>query len=394
MIRATNISRGKIINKSLVFIDPSDIPQGKDAILEAGEIIVVRSGAYTADSAIVTEDYAGAVVGYDMVVTPKNIEPAFLQWCLLSPYVLKDQLIASSMRAAQPHLNAEELGATELLLPPLKEQTQIARYLDWKTAQIDRFIRNKRRLIELLKEQKQALINQAVTGAIDVRTGKPYPGYKDSSVPWLGKMPSGWSVRKLKYIGDMQSGDNLTSEEIQVSGIYPVYGGNGQRGYYHEYNRDGHFLLIGRQGALCGNVHRVDGRFWATEHAVVVKPRNEIDRDWYYYMLIVMNLNQYSESAAQPGISVEKIQNLVTTVPKMGEQKAIAKYLNQVASAIENTIIRTQREIDLMQEYRTRLITDVVTGKLDVRGIEIPDSVDEGATAEGGSTGVFKEAVV
>ena len=315
-----------------------------------------------------------ACCGGDIIILRPTVEidPRFLGYALESP-AARYQKSSMGRGFTVVHIYGAELKSLVTTFPPLEEQTQIAHFLDWKTAQIDRFIRNKRRLIELLKEQKQALINQAVTGAIDVRTGKPYPEYKDSGVPWLGKVPAGWEVRKLKYIAEMQSGDSLTSEEIQVSGRYPVYGGNGRRGFYENYNREGSLLLIGRQGALCGNVHRADGRFWATEHAVVVAPRSKIHRDWYYYMLIVMDLNQYSESAAQPGISVERVQNLLTTVPDLDEQVEIARHLNSLATAIENAITRTQHQIDLIQEYRTRLIADVVTGKLDVRGVAVPE---------------------
>lgn len=175
----------------------------------------------------------------------------------------------------------------------------------------------------------------------------------------------------------MKSGDNLTSDQIAESGEYPVYGGNNLRGYFNNYNKDGKYLLVGRQGTLCGNIHRVEGKFWATEHAVVTDVRTGISSDWYYYMLIVVNLNQYSESAAQPGISVEKIQNLRTALPSLGEQEAIVSHIKRETATIDYTITRAEREIELMREYRTRLISDVVTGKGDVRGIEVPEVTEE-----------------
>jgi len=265
-------------------------------------------------------------------------------------------------------LYSDKLGRIESLLPSLDEQQQISRYLDWQTSKINKFIKAKKKLIALLKEQKQNIINEAVTKGIN-----PDVEMKNSGVEWLGKIPKHWDVRKLKHIAAMKSGDNLTSMEIEEQGQYPVYGGNGLRGYYHAYNRSGSFLLVGRQGALCGNVHRVRGDFWATEHAVVTKLKQGICLDWYYYMLIFMNLNQYSEAAAQPGISVEKIQNLRTTVPPQSEQEQIANFIDTETALIDKTIARTEREIELIQEYRTRLVSDVVTGKVDVRSVDIPD---------------------
>ena len=169
LIRATNVDHGRIIEKNLVYVDPSAVPTGRDAILKEREIIVVRSGAYTADSAIIPKAYAGAVTGYDMVVTVTGARPEFVAMALLCTYLRDDQLIVASTRSAQPHLNAEELGSSVLLLPPLPEQTAIVRYLDKATADIDTAIDHARRQIELLQEYRTRLIADVVTGQVDVR---------------------------------------------------------------------------------------------------------------------------------------------------------------------------------------------------------------------------------
>ena len=110
IIRATNVERGKIVEKGMLYIDPNDIPWDRNPTLNKDEIIVVRSGAYTGDSAIVTEEYAGCIAGYDMVATPFNCDPKFLSIVLLSHYVLYEQIYLLRIRSAQPHLNAEELN--------------------------------------------------------------------------------------------------------------------------------------------------------------------------------------------------------------------------------------------------------------------------------------------
>jgi len=263
-----------------------------------------------------------------------------------------------------------------VLVPSDSEQNKIHGYLEFTHAQINKFIRNKLRLIALLKEQKQTIINEAVTQGIN-----PDVEMKDSGLEWLGEIPAHWEVRKLKHIAAMKSGDNLTSMEIEEQDKFPVYGGNGLRGFYNSFNHSGGFLLVGRQGALCGNVHRVRGEFWATEHAVVTTLKKGICLDWYYYMLVFMDLNQYSEAAAQPGISVEKIQNLRTTVPPISEQEQIAGYIDTETALIDKTITRAEREIELIREYRTRLISDVVTGQVDVRDVEVPEVAEDALLA-------------
>ena len=169
LIRATNVSRGSITEKNLIYVDPTDLPTGRDALLSEREIIVVRSGAYTADSAIVPSKYSGAVTGYDMVVTVISEAPEFIAFALLSAYVRDDQLIVASMRAAQPHLNAEELGSSIVLLPPLAEQAAIVNHLDKATADIEATSARARRQIELIQEYRTRLIANVVTGKLDVR---------------------------------------------------------------------------------------------------------------------------------------------------------------------------------------------------------------------------------
>lgn len=278
---------------------------------------------------------------------------------------------STGIRSSRLRLYPDKFLSMRLLCPPIEEQQTIAHYLKAQNTLFNKFIRNKRRLIALLKEQKQNIINIVVTRGLD-----PNIKMRPSGVDWLGDIPEHWGVRKLKHIAAMKSGDNLTSEQISDEGNFKVYGGNGLRGYYHTFNKHGNFLLVGRQGALCGNVHHIQGKFWATEHAIVTAVRERIDIDWYFYMLIVMNLNQYSESAAQPGLSVEKIQNLRTTVPSLAEQQALVKHIKQETATIDTAISRAEREIELMREYRDRLIADVVTGQVDVRGMEAPEISD------------------
>ena len=170
LIRATNVIRGRITEENMIYVDPDDVPTGREASLAEGEIIVVRSGAYTADSAIVPKAYGGSIAGYDMVVTVNGALSEFVAAALLCTYVLDGQLVISSMRSAQPHLNAEELGAAVILLPPLHEQRAIAAFLDRETAKLDALVIKVREAIDRLKELRQALISAAVTGKIDVRS--------------------------------------------------------------------------------------------------------------------------------------------------------------------------------------------------------------------------------
>ncbi|SHN63864.1 restriction endonuclease subunit S [Desulfovibrio litoralis] len=255
-----------------------------------------------------------------------------------------------------------------LPIPPRQEQDQIVRYLDWQVSKINKLIKAKKKQISLLNEQKQAIINKAVTKGLDDAVPM-----KDSGVEWIGEIPESWEKTKLKRLGKFKSGTNLTSLDIDNTGKFAVYGGNGIRGYYNTYNNKGECVLFGRQGALCGNAHYVNGEFWATEHAVVFKPNSYVFGKWAYFLIIVMNLNQYSESAAQPGLSVEKVININTILPTFEEQHSILNFIESKLTYIEKLITKFETEINLINEYKTSLISSVVTGKVDVRNIIVPE---------------------
>jgi len=148
-------------------------------------------------------------------------------------------------------------------------------------------------------------------------------------------VPEGWEKKKLNQLVDMKSGLSITERLINDFDPYPCYGGNGLRGYTASYTHQGNFALIGRQGALCGNVAFVSGRFFASEHAIVVTPFQNTDIKYIYYIPDDMKLNQYSESSAQPGLSVAKILELSHLVPSdKTKQTAIAEAFSDVDSLI------------------------------------------------------------
>lgn len=186
---------------------------------------------------------------------------------------------------------------------------------------------------------------------------------KASGIEWIGEIPEGWEVVPVKRLCTMQAGKNLTSEQIAPEGTYPVYGGNGIRGFFSDYNCDGQFLTVGRQGALCGNVHKINGKVWATEHAVITTPSSYTILDFLYYLLIGMDLNQYvSSTAAQPGLAVGTLLNLKTCYPcSTLEQTQISNYLNAKCSEIDVMLSKTRSSIEEYKKLKQAVITQAVT---------------------------------
>lgn len=255
----------------------------------------------------------------------------------------------------------DEMKMIKVAMPSLEEQKAISFYLDSATSEIDKAIAMQQKMIDLLNERKQIIIQNAVTKGLDENVEM-----KESGVEWIGRIPKHWSLIKIKHLAKLQSGSNLTSNDITEIGLYPVYGGNGQRGYYKFYNCEGLYILIGRQGALCGNINYADGKFWATEHAVVCYPKKKYNTLWLGETLRLMNLGQYSLASAQPGLAVERINGLYLPYPTLEEQNKIALFLKSKIDKIDLYTKHCQRQITLLQERKQIIINEVVTGKVRV----------------------------
>ncbi|EMY0493092.1 restriction endonuclease subunit S [Escherichia coli] len=203
----------------------------------------------------------------------------------------------------------------------------------------------------------------ALTAELSMRK-KQYNYYRDQLLSFKEDEVEG----KRKTLGEimkMRAGQHISAHNIierkEESYIYPCFGGNGIRGYVKEKSHDGEHLLIGRQGALCGNVQRMKGQFYATEHAVVVSVMPGINIDWAFHMLTAMNLNQYASKSAQPGLAVGKLQELKLFVPSIERQIYIAAILDKFDTLTNSITEGLPREIELRQKqyeyYRDMLFS-------------------------------------
>ncbi|MDR4951383.1 restriction endonuclease subunit S [Chryseobacterium sp. ES2] len=185
-----------------------------------------------------------------------------------------------------------------------------------------------------------------------------------------------WKVTKLGDICKMQAGKFVSASEVLKetnNKLYPCYGANGLRGFTYSYNYEGEYSLIGRQGALCGNITRVYDKFYATEHAVVVTPKEEVHSTWLFYLLNYLNLNQYATGMAQPGLSVQnllEVESIITD--SIEEQEKIASLLLLIDSRIQ-----TQRKIiekleTLMKVSRTNIFSQKLRFKNE-QGYDFPN---------------------
>ena len=291
-----------------------------------------------------------------------------------SPYV-KEQITVVGKGSIMHGLNSAMIKDLILALPPLSEQTAIVRFLDHADRRIRRYIRAKQKLIALLEEQKRAIIHQAVTGQIDVRTGQPYPAYKPSVVESLGEAPVHWEVSRVKAEFYCLNHRRLPLSGTQRGAMtlrrYDYYGASGVIDKVDDYLFDDELLLIAEDGAnlVLRNLPLAiiaRGRFWVNNHAHILKPK----RSHLEYLAEVMEGLSYLpwiSGAAQPKLTQDRLMSIAIAVPPREEQGKIVSFTATETSHLRIAIDRTQREIELHREYRTRLIADVVTGKLDVR---------------------------
>ena len=204
------------------------------------------------------------------------------------------------------------------------------------------------------------------------------------------EVPDSWEWTILGEIFTLQAGKNITAKDISAKQdtdhCYPCYGGNGLRGYVSSYNREGRFPLIGRQGALCGNINEANGQFYATEHAVVVDTYCDTNIDWAIKVLVYLNLNQYATSTAQPGLSVGTINEVVIPISPLEEQQRISQKLNDWFCLIDQI---EQGKADLqttIKQTKSKILDLAIHGKLvpqdpdDEPAIELLKRINPGFT--------------
>lgn len=212
--------------------------------------------------------------------------------------------------------------------PPLEEQQRIIEKTKQLFDQINQAEKAYNELSGPLSERfRQLCLEKAIQGKLVPQLESEPVVNQIGDIPdnCPFRLPGKWKWIKLGAVFSLKAGKFISASEIKDSGAYPCYGGNGKRGYVDKFNREGRFPLIGRQGALCGNINLVDGKFYATEHAVVADGGNLVDPDCAAIFLKALNLNQYATKTAQPGLSVKRISKTPFPLAPIQEQRRIVK---------------------------------------------------------------------
>lgn len=282
----------------------------------------------------------------------REFEKEFLCYILGSECVSK-QYSELAAGTGVKNLNKQIVGKVLVPYPAsIKEQRAIATAL----SDMDDLIEAKRALLEKKRAIKQGAMQELMTGKRRL-PGFPVTPKKHTEI---GDLPDDWEVKELGSLACMKSGQSITGASIEENGDYPCYGGNGLRGYTKTYTHEGTFPLIGRQGALCGNVTLARNRFYASEHAVVVTPYQGVDAEWMSRILVYMNLNSISEASAQGGLAVSKILKLKAPFPQPEEQCAIAAVLSDMDVEIESL----EQELVKLCNLKQGMMQNLLTGRI------------------------------
>lgn len=295
---------------------------------------------------------------YDAIIRLLSLIPRDNYDCKFYTYFIDIVIPFMDGKSAVAQLSALQLKPQIVCFPPNKEQQSIATYLNKKCGEIDELITLQEEMITKLQSYKQSVITEAVTKGLN----KNVP-LKDSGIEWMGEIPECWKVVKIKYLAKIKSGDSISSNEIIQEGIYEVYGGNGLMGYCNKKNVDGFNIIIGRVGALCGNVRLISDSKYITDNALILNCFDNALYPYMYIMLKAANLNNLNTSNAQPLITGSKVLNVSLPIPPLSEQQSIADYLDQKCSEIDELISIKQQKIEKLKDYKKSLIFECVTGK-------------------------------
>ena len=383
------------INATMDFMQATAAPDDIERYrLESGDVLVTKDSEAWDDigvPALVTVPAPDLVSGYHLALLRSRSDQ------VVGGYLFR--AIESNGIAHQFHVLAKGVtryGLTHagiksvwLPVPSRVEQTAIVHFLDHADQRIRRYIRAKQKLITLLEEQKQAVIHEAVTGQIDVRTGRPYSTYKSSDVEWPGQVPEHWEVLPLKRaFASMDYGISDTGTDDGIIAVVTM-GDIGRDGAVNVPERGGvtsvsPHLLLRDKDLLFNRTNSAElvakvGMFRSEERPVTfasylvrMRARRKNDPEFLNLLLNDVGFTSIARRAAIPSLHQSNLNpsrygRLPIVLPPASEQEAVAELAKEAIAGVNRAVGAASHEIELLREYRTRLIADVVTGKLDVR---------------------------
>jgi len=335
--------------------------------LKKYDTLIALSGATVGKMCFIEEDINAYI---NQRVAKVNNGSKYLHFILTSNFFI-EQIFLAAGGSAQENISTNTIGNFIIPLPPLPEQTAIANFLDEKTAKIDSLIEKKKKLIELYKEERTAVINHYVLGQhlidnsqLTIDNGQLTIDNSQFSIINY-QLPPHWEVKKLKYVCKFEYGESLSVDQREEGNI-PVFGSNGITGYHKNAITLSPCIIVGRKGSF-GKVNWSDKECFPIDTTYFIdKNKTAENLRFIYFLLITLNLDSISKDTGVPGLNREDAYSNLVSIPPLEEQQQIVEYIESETKRIDDKITRAEKEIELLQEYRTALISEVVTGKIKV----------------------------
>ena len=380
---ATFISQKSTPETNTIKISPENIESETGKVLDlyssydstgvkfqAGDVLFNKLRVYL--SKVVFTEYSGYSLGEMIVIKPSLQDSGKHLFYLMLSCRFIEYCNSVSEGVKMPRTDVDDILNAQIPLTSDQEQTQIAAFLDHKTGQIDELIRIKERRIELLQEQRTALINQAVTKGLD-----PNVEMKSSGVEWIGKIPKHWKMEKIKYIATFVSEksipetdaikispENVVSETGKVLDFYSSYDAVGVRFQTGD-------VLFNKLRVYLNKVVFAEYDGYSLGEMIVIRPTSQDTGKYLFYLMLSSRFIEYCNSISygvkMPRTAVDDILNTQIPMALDQEQTQIANFLDHKTEQIDDLISTEHQKIELLKEYRQSLISEAVTGKIDVQ---------------------------
>ena len=366
LIQTGNVGIGVYREQGFRYINEQSFSELRCTEVNPGDVLICRLANPVGRACLAPDLGVRMITSVDVcILKPSERFSAEYLVFLLSSQVYLDYVASIVRGGTRDRISRSMLGAIKIVAPPLPEQRAIVRYLDYVDERIRRYVSAREKLIALLEEERQAVIHRAVTRGL-----VPNVPLKPSGVEWLGDVPAHWEVRRLRTVASIRTGGRDTINR-RDDGAYPFFVRSQTIERIDTWSYDGEAVLTAGDGVGVGKVfHYVNGKF--DYHQRVYKFSNFSDVLGKFFFCYFRSMLRYevlqgTAKSTVDSLRLPMMQNFPVALPPLPEQTAIVEHLDKTTAGINAAITRARRQTELLREYRTRLIADVVTGKLDVR---------------------------
>lgn len=377
LLRSQNIHFDELKLNDVAFITEEINSEMLNTQVNGNDILLNITGASIGRCNIVPGKFPKANVNQHVcIIRPdtRKVMPKLLNK-IISSELIQNQILMCQTGSSREGLNFSQIRDLKVCIPTnIEEQKILVDYLDKKVNEVDQLIKDKNTLVKLLKEQRQAIIIEAVTKGLDKNVKM-----KDSGVQWIGNIPEYWIISSLKYVSDIIMGQSPDSKDVNKQSIgIPFLQGNADFGdkvplnYENycssasKYSRKGDILMSVRAPVGAMNI---SSEIFAIGRGLCAIKATKVSVDYLWYLLSVVREELFSKSkgSTYDSVTAEDVKNIVVIIPKLKEQQNIAKFLDRKTNEIDNLMIDIDGSIDILKEYKQSLISEVVTGKIDIR---------------------------